>query len=244
MFLGGCAGGCSGRVWGPADRDVMPEPVGITAVDTWSGPQEFSDDISWESYPSRFGEMELPVSSPGALTTVEWPGSTASREQVVATIELCLGVMERDGAVILAHAVADGTMDAYLESLEAYNSEDPHGHGPGRGSYGDGSVVARSKASLPLAAHPGVMGVCEGVLGHQVLTMDQHELQRRLVHSRVGQEDDSRGGTRVPFQLQVQAFIGQEPGAGPQVSTKTSIFSMRCMQSRTEFGPLMTAAAP
>lgn len=92
----------------------------------------------------------------------------------------------------------------------AYDKEDP-------GAHGEGSAVARSKASLPLAAHPCVMGVCEGVLGHQVLTMDQAEVRRRLVHSRVGEEDDSRGGTRLPFQLQVQAFIGKTPGSGAQL---------------------------
>jgi hypothetical protein len=105
-----------GRVWQLADRDATPEPVSGATTDTWSGPQEFSGDIAWESYPSCFGEMALPVSSTGALTSIEWPGSAASREQIVATIEQCLGVMEREGAVILAHAVADDTMDAYVLS--------------------------------------------------------------------------------------------------------------------------------
>ena len=38
-------------------------------------------------------------------------------------------------------------------------------------------VLATGTAALPLAAHPCVMGVCEGILGRQVLTMDETELQ-------------------------------------------------------------------
>ena len=68
--------------------------------------------------------------------------------------------------MILAHAVEDETMDAFMESLRAYNEEEG-GSADGDGPAECGSVLARSTRALPLVAHPCVMGVCEGVLGRE-----------------------------------------------------------------------------
>jgi hypothetical protein len=199
----------AGHVWTPDTVDATPETLKV-AADGWCGPQEYRDTIPWEEYPSRFGQLELPPSDPAALTSIEWPGGDASSEDICTAVELCLGVMERDGAVILAHAVSDETMDMYMESLRPYNGEggeSADGDGPAE----CGSVLARSRLALPLVAHPCVMGVCEGVLGRQVLTMDEAELQRRL--RLAGTEDTER----IPWQLQVQAFIGKPPHQKPQL---------------------------
>jgi ectoine hydroxylase-related dioxygenase (phytanoyl-CoA dioxygenase family) len=64
------------------------------------------------------------------------------------------------------------------------------------------------------------MGVCEGVLGRQVLTMDQAELKRRL--RLAGCEDTER----IPWQLQVQAFIGKGPRQGPQLLHRDGEYAM------------------
>eukprot|EP01052_Picozoa_sp_SAG31_P027713 SAG31_NODE_2616_length_5371_cov_3.965668_1_plen_507_part_00 len=209
MWLGDRSLDWAGRVWAADTVRATPETLKVSA-DDWCGPQEFCHSLPWGEYPSRFGQLKLPPSDPATLVSIEWPGSSASRENVIATIEQCLGVLERDGVVILAHAVTDETMDAYMESVRAYNEEtavSADGDGPAE----CGSVLARSTAVLPLVAHPCVMGVCEGVLGRQILTMDQMELQRRL---RLAGCDDVE---RIPWQLQVQAFIGKAPHQKPQL---------------------------
>ncbi len=207
-FLGERPLDWGGQVWTAETVDATPDSLAV-AADGWCGPQEFCESIAWSEYPSRFGELALPPSDPSALTSIEWPGSGASPEAVAATVEQCLGVIERDGAVILAHAVQHDTIDAFMHSLEPYNQEGDAADGDGPAECG--SVLARSTASLPLAAHPCVMGVCEGVLGRQVLTMDATELQRRL--RLAGCEDEER----IPWQLQVQAFIGKPPHQRPQL---------------------------
>merc|ERR1719161_2059168 len=56
------------------------------------------------------------------------------------------------------------------------------------------------------------MGVCEGVLGRQVLTMDESELRRRLRLAEYEEEEQER----IPWQLQVQAFIAKPPHQAAQ----------------------------
>ena len=108
-------------------------------------------------------------------------------------------------------------MDAYLESVKVYNQEE--------GGGGEcGSVLARSMEALPLVAHPCLMGVCEGVLGRQVLNMDQSELQRRL--RLAGCEEDER----IPWQVQVQISFGKPPlpsaGGKPQLLHRDGEYMM------------------
>jgi hypothetical protein len=65
-------------------------------------------------------------------------------------VERCLGCLQRDGAVILKHAVHPETMDVFLAAMREYNDEP--------GTEGAGCALARCKEKvLPLMAHPVVM---------------------------------------------------------------------------------------
>eukprot|EP01052_Picozoa_sp_SAG31_P035052 SAG31_NODE_4180_length_3498_cov_4.884378_1_plen_740_part_00 len=207
-WLGGRSIDWARPVWNSQTVGATPESLKV-ANDNWCCPHAFRDSIPWAEYPSRFGKLELPPSEPSVLTSIKWPGSSASTEEVVFTVEQCLGILERDGAVILANAIEMETVDALLESIRPYSEQ---GHS-GMHEHGVvGCLVARSTAVLPLVAHPCVMGVCEGVLGRQVLTMDGAELQRRL---RVA-DPFAEGETRIPWQLHVQACTSKRPGEQAQ----------------------------
>lgn len=198
----------AGHVWTSQTVSATPKSLKV-GNDDWCCPQAFRDGKPWSEYPNRFGKLDLPPPDTSALTSIYWPGNSASTDEVMHAVEQCIGILERDGAVILANAVEHVTVDKFLESIRPYSEEERVGvH-----EYGAvGCLIARSTAVLPIVAHPCVMGVCEGVLGRQVLTMDDSELQRRL--RLVGYNAEAK--TRIPWQLHVQACTSKRPGEKAQ----------------------------
>ena len=214
-FLGERPLDWAGHAWGQGT--ACPPPVtmedlaqgGGAGSCVWAGPRTFSK-LPWEEYPTRFGQLEGGTGgNEQGLTTIEWRGGV----DAVGVVERCLAVMARDGAVILAHAVPENVVDAYMDAMQPYNDEDPSD------GAGAGCSLARTHTALPLVAHPAVMGVCEGVLGRQVLTMSQPELRQRLQQASATASGGGQGGTttRLPWQLQVQAFISKSPGGKAQL---------------------------
>ena len=92
-----------------------------------------------------------------------------------AAPELVVAYLHRDGAVIVDRAVSEDTADATLREMHPYVEDTPFGRDSfvGNATKRTGALVARSKSSWSMVAHPLLMDVCEGVLGQQLMHLDR-----------------------------------------------------------------------
>ena len=132
-------------------------------------------DARWDACQAEMPVLidSLPPTPPGSLVSLDWPAARA--EQVCAALV-------RDGAVIVRNAVPAETCERLRREMAPYVEETPL-----KGSMLDpsipkatrrtGAVLARSRASWELAAHPLVMEVCDGFLGRQVASHDTQHLE-------------------------------------------------------------------
>jgi hypothetical protein len=84
--------------------------------------------------------------------------------------QLAVAYLHRDGAVIIDEAVSVEVCDATIAEMKPYIEATGTGDAfTGKNTKRAGALVARSPTSWEMAAHPMLMGVCDGVLGHQLL---------------------------------------------------------------------------
>ena len=84
-----------------------------------------------------------------------------------ADTSLIAEAVRRDGAAIIDRAVDGAVVDRLMAEMAPYVEATPCGPDgfAGRRTRRTGSLIARSKASHALVAHPAVLGVCDHILG-------------------------------------------------------------------------------
>lgn len=95
-----------------------------------------------------------------------WPMSL-EHFPVDTPIDDIAAAVRRDGAAIIDKAVDEGVIDHLMRETRPFVDATPYGNDgfSGRRTRRTGSLIARSKASWRLAAHPAVLGVCDHILG-------------------------------------------------------------------------------
>jgi ectoine hydroxylase-related dioxygenase (phytanoyl-CoA dioxygenase family) len=85
----------------------------------------------------------------------------------------------RDGAAIVDRVLADELVDRVRSETRPFLDATPVGEEAFSGlrTRRTGSLIARSPAARELAAHPVVLGVCDGVLGEHATTYQLHLTQ-------------------------------------------------------------------
>ena len=126
---------------------------------------------------------------PQGLVTLRFP--EASIEQAVAALD-------RDGAFVLAEAIAPEVCEAVKEQMRPYVDDIPQTT-DGSNARRPGAVIGRSRASWALATHPFLRQICEGVLGRQVLSRTKEEVVSELFAD--------RGFQQHPYYLDISMLI-------------------------------------
>lgn len=123
----------------------------------------------------------------------------------VNMFEQALSALYRDGAVIIDNAVAPELCDQVRTDMQPYLDRTAYGDDfLGHETKRAGAVIARSKASWPMAQHSFVMQICEAVLSRQILKYPTKEELAQKVMSPLAQ--------RLPFQMHVSQVISIGPG--------------------------------
>ena len=142
----------------------------------------------------RFDYAALDVSDPEAVADFD---------------EAVLSSLDRHGFVVIERAVAPSCCDGLVAEMRPYIDATPHGlHGLG-GTRRVGALVARSKASHGMIAHPAVLRLAKSVLAEQQLSGDSVKIG--------GRTGKGRKGFRYPWQLHLTQIIDVGPGGGTDV---------------------------
>lgn len=136
---------------------------------------------------------------PPGLVTVQCAGGDERVGQAMAALQ-------RDGLFVLEGAVPAEVCDAVREQMTPYVDASVMTHG---GARRPGAVLGRSRASWPLATHPFLRKICEGVLGRQIL-------QNTTAAQVEGQLFADRNFKQHPYYLDISMLIAVEPGADAQ----------------------------
>jgi hypothetical protein len=183
--------------------------------DTSGGPDHTSSstpsayeppDPVWDRVQAALGLLPSGTAASGGdrdsscrgLVHVPW-GRGGSVAQAIAALA-------RDGAFVLEGAVPAEMCDAVRAQVAPYvDAAAPRSGGAVRRA---GAVLGRSRASWPLATHPALLQVCEGVLGRQVLRSTASEVEAQLFAD--------RGFKQHPYNLDLSILIAVEPGGAAQ----------------------------
>jgi ectoine hydroxylase-related dioxygenase (phytanoyl-CoA dioxygenase family) len=176
-------------------------PAGDAGIYSLKG--RSSTPTAFETPRARWDDLQVSMHATGAalpsgLVTLRYPD--ASLEQAIAALD-------RHGAFVLENAASSDACDAVREQMRPYVeaiAETTDGSNARR----PGCAVGRSRASWPLASHPFLRQVCEGVLGRQVLTRTREEVATELFAD--------RGFQQHPYYLDISMLIAVGPGGRAQ----------------------------
>lgn len=114
--------------------------------------------------------------------------------------EQVLAALYRDGAVIIENAVEPELCEEVKSDMQPYLDDAEYGDDfLGNETKRAGGVVARSKASWPMAQHPLVLQLCEAVLSRQIIGFQTKEELSETLLSPLTQ--------RFPFQMHISQMI-------------------------------------
>lgn len=90
-----------------------------------------------------------------------------------------VAAVRRDGAAIIDRAVTSDSVDRVMTEMRPFIDATAYGNDgfSGRSTRRTGSMVARSRASHELIAHPAVLGVCDHILGENQTNYQLHLTQ-------------------------------------------------------------------